>query len=99
MLLMNGSCDIPDNAISSLAKFLRDRVSLVNDKVLVEDLEHLSTREICHLAWMSRFGNAIVSEQIRPCKSKNSGKWEYLQNSASMTSDCCINRLSVAARK
>ena len=35
--------NIPDNAVCSLSQFLGDRVSLVDDKVLVEDLEHLSS--------------------------------------------------------
>jgi hypothetical protein len=46
----SGKCDDPpNNAISSLAKLLCDGVSLVDDEVLVEDLKHLSSYEICHV--------------------------------------------------
>jgi hypothetical protein len=47
---LSGKCDsLPDNTISTLPKFLCDGVSLVDDEVLVEDLEDLSSYEICHV--------------------------------------------------
>ena len=39
---------VPDNSISTLSKFLCYGVSLINDKVLVEDLEYFATLELGH---------------------------------------------------
>jgi hypothetical protein len=39
---------VPDNAIGALTKLLGDIVSLVNDKFLVEDLEHLAVLQVTH---------------------------------------------------
>lgn len=38
-----GHDNLPDNTIGALAQLFGDRVALVNDKVLVEDLEGLAT--------------------------------------------------------
>ena len=40
---------LPDYTVSSLTELLGDIVTLINDEVLVEDLEDLTTLEICHL--------------------------------------------------
>lgn len=45
---------IPDNSISSLAKLLGHRVSLIDNEVLVEHLEHLSSLEVRHDARAGR---------------------------------------------
>jgi hypothetical protein len=39
---------LPDNTISTLTELLGYRVSLVDDEVLVEHLEHLSPLKVCH---------------------------------------------------
>lgn len=39
---------IPDDTICSLPKLFGDCVALINDKVLIEDLEDLSTRHVRH---------------------------------------------------
>ena len=39
---------VPDYAICTLSKFLRDCIALINDEVLVEDLEGLSTIRYSH---------------------------------------------------
>jgi hypothetical protein len=39
---------VPDNAVSTLAQLLGHSVSLVDNKVLVEDLEDLAALEISH---------------------------------------------------
>jgi len=39
---------IPDDTIGALAQLLGHRVALVDDKVLVEDLEHLASLQIRH---------------------------------------------------
>jgi hypothetical protein len=41
---------IPNNTISALSKLFGNGVSLVNNEVLVEHLEHLSSLKICHVA-------------------------------------------------
>ncbi len=46
--LQGGSDNSPDDAVGSLAQFLGDRVSLVDDEVLVEDLENLSSLQVGH---------------------------------------------------
>ena len=38
----------PDNTISSLTELLCDSVSLIDDEVLVEDLEDLSSLKVRH---------------------------------------------------
>ncbi len=43
-----GRVCVPDNTIGSLAQLLGHRVSLINDKILVEDLEDLTSLEISH---------------------------------------------------
>jgi hypothetical protein len=40
--------NIPDNSIGTLSKLLSDNVSLIDNKVLVEDLEGLSLLEVHH---------------------------------------------------
>jgi hypothetical protein len=50
---LSRACDgVPDNTISTLTKLLCDRVSFINDKVLVKNLKHLSSYEICHVVGM-----------------------------------------------
>jgi hypothetical protein len=39
---------LPDNTIGPLAELLRYIVSLIHDKVLVEDFKHLSSLQIGH---------------------------------------------------
>ena len=41
-------CDIPDDSVGTLAKLLCDGIAFVNNKVLVEDLENLASREVRH---------------------------------------------------
>jgi len=36
---------LPNNPIGSLSKLFRNRVALVNDEILIEDLEDLAPRE------------------------------------------------------
>jgi hypothetical protein len=43
-----GKEHIPNNSISTLTKLLRHRISIIDNEVLVENLEHLSAYEVCH---------------------------------------------------
>lgn len=43
-----GRAFAPNNAVSTLPKFLGDRVTLVDDEVLVEHLKHLASLKIGH---------------------------------------------------
>ena len=38
----------PDNTVRTLTELFCDRISFVNDKVLVEDLEYLAPLEVGH---------------------------------------------------
>lgn len=40
--------DSPDDTVGALTQLLGDSVSLVDDKVLVEDLEDLPSLEVAH---------------------------------------------------
>lgn len=51
---------VPDDTIGTLAKLLRDSISLVNNKILVEDLEDLAPLKIGHAG---RVGSAVVRAQ------------------------------------
>jgi hypothetical protein len=68
----SGKCDdLPDNAISSLAKLFCDGVSLVDDEVLVEDLEDLAALQISHggvscgAVRRARVGTAVAGKASR----------------------------------
>jgi hypothetical protein len=39
---------LPDNSVSTLTKLFSHRISLIDNEVLVENLEHLSSHEVCH---------------------------------------------------
>ena len=47
---------LPDNTIGALAELLRHSISLIDDKVLVEDLEDLSSLQIRHGVRVSEAG-------------------------------------------
>jgi hypothetical protein len=64
------SMDAPDNTVSSLSQFLGDCVSLIDDEVLVEHLEHLSSLKIrhcgdCDVELCSEWGVTLVEPGSR----------------------------------
>ena len=64
--------DEPDDTVSTLSQLLGNGISLVDNKVLVEDLEDLSSLQICHRGGfvglvfkigITRAGSSIISKR------------------------------------
>lgn len=72
----SSAAHVPDNTISSLTKFLGDCVPLVHNKVLVEDLEDLTSLQVGHDVY------SIVAVSNKPALCCSSG-WEICDKDVS----------------
>ena len=64
---------LPHDAVRALAELLGDGVSLVDDKLLVEDAEHLPAVQSCHGGWRL-WASVVAGTEVGPAL-RGSGRW------------------------